>query len=81
MNEVYRPLSGWPKLALQIAIATGVMVLGIEFVVPATDQWLSADVSVKAAWLLSLSLGGAMLYGIVMLLLGVRPAQLRNVEQ
>ena len=81
MNEVYQPLSGWPKLALQIAIATGVMVLGIEFVVPATDQWLSADVSVKAAWLLSLSLGGAMLYGIVMLLLGVRPAQLRNVEQ
>jgi hypothetical protein len=30
---------------------------------------------------LSLSLGGAMLYGIVMLLLGVRPAQLRNVDQ
>ena len=80
-NEVYRPLSGWPKLVLQIAVATVVMVLGIEFVVPATDQWLSADVSVKAAWLLSLSLGGAMLYGIVMLLLGVRPAQLRNVDQ
>jgi peptidoglycan biosynthesis protein MviN/MurJ (putative lipid II flippase) len=78
---VYRPLGGWPKLALQIAVATVVMVLGIEFVVPATDQWLSADLSVKAAWLLSLSLGGAMLYGIVILLLGVRPAQLRNVEQ
>ena len=79
-DEVYRPLSGWSKLALQIAVATVVMVLGIEFLVPATDQWLSADVSVKAAWLLSLSLGGAMLYGIVMLLLGVRPAQLRNVN-
>ena len=81
IEGVYRSLGDWPKLALKIAIATIVMLLGIEFMVPGIDQWLLAEVSLKAAWLLGLSLGGATLYGIVMLLLGVRPRQLRNVEQ
>lgn len=61
---VYQPASGWPRLLLQVAVATSLMAGLLSFGVGTLEQWLSWGMA-KRGWHL-----GAWLLGAVIVYLG-----------
>jgi putative peptidoglycan lipid II flippase len=78
-DDIYRPEQGWSLLLLQTALACCVMGGVLAWAVPGLEQWLAASAWERALWL-PLWVGlGAVAYFATLVLVGVRPAQLRGV--
>jgi putative peptidoglycan lipid II flippase len=72
----YRPGPGWARLLAQ-GIAAGLgMGLFLHLGCPATDQWLPLRTGERAVRLLGWIGAGALVYGLILLGLGVRPRHL-----
>lgn len=74
---VYKPEAGWGRLLLQIAVATGLMVLLLKEFLPPLSAWLEAGLLTRCLWLLVAVAAGLAIYGSALLAMGIRPTQLR----
>jgi putative peptidoglycan lipid II flippase len=73
---VYQPLPGWSRLALQVSVASLALAVVVLVLSPGLPAWLEWH-WYERAWRLALAvLGGALVYLVMLLLLGVRPRQL-----
>lgn len=75
-QQVFRPLSGWPKLFVQVLLANVVLVGFIVWLSPLTGEWLGFDAWHRMAWLLGLVAGAILIYGMVLIGLGLNPKRL-----
>ncbi|MCW8963229.1 MAG: murein biosynthesis integral membrane protein MurJ [Gammaproteobacteria bacterium] len=79
--DVYRPLQGWPGYFMQVMLASGVMALILWWFSGDIDLWIARAFMQRLFWLLLWVFTGAGIFGIVLLLLGVRPTQLLRPTQ
>ena len=75
-DDVYRPGPGWPRLLLQVGVATLLMCGGISVGVGSTADWLGMTTAVRALRLVGLIGLGLASYALVLALLGLRPRSL-----
>ncbi|MDX1347203.1 MAG: murein biosynthesis integral membrane protein MurJ [Thiomicrorhabdus chilensis] len=75
-QQVFTPLSGWPKLFVQVLLANAVLVGFIVWLSPLTGEWLGFDAWHRMAWLLGLVVGAILIYGMVLIGLGLNPKRL-----
>ncbi len=73
---VHVPEPGWRALVWRILLASAVLAVALAWGHGALDEWLEAGSAERAARLAVLVLGGATLYGAVLLAAGVRPRHL-----
>lgn len=66
------------RLLLRILVAVLVMGVALSWVTPGIDSWFVASWWLRAGWLGALCAGGFGVYVGVLLLLGIRPGQLRS---
>jgi len=74
--DVYRPGPGWPRLLLQVGVATLLMCGGISAGVGSTADWLGMTTAGRALRLVGLIGLGLASYALVLALLGLRPRSL-----
>lgn len=79
-DDSYRPASGWSRLLLQVAIAACAMAVLLLWSSPGLDWWVSAARLDRVVYLLGLILAAMAVYFAVLLMLGVRPRDLRAGE-
>ncbi len=74
-TAVYRPAPGWPGFIVRLLAANAVM--GAFLLIARGDlaRWLGATLAERAAWLVMLIGSGAVVYFMVLLVSGIRPAQ------
>ena len=72
-RAIYVPQQGWGIFLLRVIAATAAMGVVVWLLRGDNDRWLRLDTLVKAAWLLGLTLAGALSYLGALLLLGIRP--------
>jgi putative peptidoglycan lipid II flippase len=77
-DDVYRPLAGWKKYALQLLLANAAMVALLVGLLDHVGDWYRLDWHSRALWLSLVCLGGAAVYGFVLVLAGLRPRHLRS---
>ncbi|MFP4146467.1 MAG: murein biosynthesis integral membrane protein MurJ [Halorhodospira sp.] len=75
---VYRGGDGWPRLVLQVALASTLMGVAVLYPALRLEDWLAAGVLARGAALVGLVLAGAGVYAGALYLLGVRPWQFRE---
>ena len=76
---VYRAQQGWPRLFLQIALGSGLMVATVVYARYTVGDWSGLGPwYLRAAWLLGVVGAGALAYGLGLLIAGVRPRHLRE---
>jgi putative peptidoglycan lipid II flippase len=68
---------GWGMLLLRVALANGAMIVTLLQLQKAATWWLAASLSQRVVWLAVSVVAGAGIYFIVLLVLGLRPSQLR----
>jgi len=73
---VYRPEPGWGRLLAQGLAAGLVMGLFLALGCPGTEHWLALGSGEGAMHLLSWIGAGALVYGLTLLVLGLRPRHL-----
>jgi putative peptidoglycan lipid II flippase len=64
-------------LLLRVALANGAMIVTLLQLQKAATWWLAASLSQRVVWLAVSVVAGAGIYFIVLLVLGLRPSQLR----
>ncbi|WP_084500280.1 murein biosynthesis integral membrane protein MurJ [Luteimonas mephitis] len=75
---IYRPLPGWGRWVLQIAVALLAMTLAVLAVRAWAGDWLALRAVVRWLWLLGAVAAGGVAYGVALLALGIRPRHLRH---
>lgn len=75
-DQVFQPQPGWAKFGGQLSAASVAMVGFIVWFSPNLDWWLSAALGQRGLMLLAIILPAAILYFLVLLVLGLRPRQL-----
>jgi len=73
---VHRAMAGWPRVALQVAGASIAMSVFLIALRGAPEGWLAAGVAERAWRLTALVAGGAAIYALTLLALGLRPRAL-----
>ena len=71
---VVRHSSGWRKLLIQVFISNGVMLGIIDWLTHPVAWWLDVDIFTRIIWLTVCVAGGAIVYFLVLLSLGMRPS-------
>jgi putative peptidoglycan lipid II flippase len=74
--DVYRPGPGWPRLWLQVGVATLLMWVGISAGAGPTADWLDMTGGERVLRLVGLIGAGLVGYLLVLALLGLRPRSL-----
>jgi len=77
-DKVYRPSSGWWKTALQVSVAALLMALCLILLTPELAQWGEFTLWQRIGTLLALIGAGLLTYLLTLLLLGLRPAELKH---
>ena len=77
-QQVFTPMQGWGKLIVQILIANMVLVGFLLSLSPAVELWHGYDVWMRMSWLFGLVIGSIVLYGLVLVMLGLNPRKLVN---
>lgn len=75
-TDVYRPVAGWSRFLLQITVANVAMGLLLWFGAGDLVDWLTAGARDRALHLAWLVLGGAAVYALAILAVGIRPRHL-----
>jgi putative peptidoglycan lipid II flippase len=75
-SGAYRPLPGWPALAGRVLAACALMGIGLYWLAPELASWLTSGLWWRIGWLAGAIAAGGLTYLLVLLLLGLRPAQL-----
>jgi putative peptidoglycan lipid II flippase len=75
-DAVYRPRAGWKLFLMRVGLASGGMSFALWATLDLMPEWGGLGAGMRALYLLGLVLGGAGLYGLLLVLLGVRPRQL-----
>lgn len=73
---VYMPESGWLGLWLKVSGACLAMSVAIWSLAPDLDAWLTAPLIQRISWLSGVMVTGALVYLLVLFLLGIRPRHL-----
>ncbi|OBU10069.1 murein biosynthesis integral membrane protein MurJ [Photobacterium aquimaris] len=76
-ENIYRVSRQTLLFVLRLAIAGVVMVAGLLWFSPTTEQWLGFHLLERMMWLFGLIFGGSGLYLLCAIILGVRPRHLR----
>ncbi|WP_297474646.1 murein biosynthesis integral membrane protein MurJ [uncultured Photobacterium sp.] len=76
-ENIYRVSRQTLFFVLRLVIAGVVMVSGLLWFSPTTDQWLAFHLFERITWLFGLILGGSGIYLLCAIILGVRPRHLR----
>ncbi len=71
-SGVLQPGVGWPGLVVQIAVASTAMVGFLVVALPPPSEWLIMAFWTRFAIMLAICLGGAAVYAICLVLVGVR---------
>ncbi|MFT5176642.1 MAG: putative peptidoglycan lipid II flippase [Gammaproteobacteria bacterium] len=74
--RVHRPEAGWRRLLLQVLVANIAMVVFLLLLRGEMAQWFNAGAMRRALSLSALIGGAALVYALVLLLVGVRPRDL-----
>ena len=77
---IYRPRPGWRAVWLRTAAATLAMAAALRWWVPEPGFWLDAEGWPRALELGAAVAGGALLYALVLFVLGLRPGDLREPD-
>ena len=77
-DRAYTPAAGWPRLALQVAVAIAVMGMLLLLLSPPLQQWVVAPRLQRVAWLGGLIALAAGVYFAVLLAFGMRLRDLRG---
>ncbi|SKC33511.1 MULTISPECIES: murein biosynthesis integral membrane protein MurJ [Photobacterium] len=76
-ENIYRVSRQTLLFVLRLVIAGAVMVSGLLWFSPSTEQWLAFHLFERVVWLFGLILGGSSIYLLCAIVLGVRPRHLR----
>ncbi|MDG6779090.1 murein biosynthesis integral membrane protein MurJ [Thiomicrorhabdus sp. zzn3] len=74
-QQVFTPLAGWGKLALQVMLANTVLAAFLLWLSPALSEWLVFDVWQRIGWLAGLVFGAVVLYGLALMATGMNPVR------
>ena len=74
---VLTPGPGWGRFLVRVGVASGVMTALLVAFAPHTSEWLAAKFWTRCLWLVAAVGGATAAYGMVLLAVGVRPADLR----
>ncbi|MCB1804989.1 MAG: polysaccharide biosynthesis C-terminal domain-containing protein, partial [Candidatus Competibacteraceae bacterium] len=74
---VYRLSRQWLKFLPQLLLATTVMALAVDWLAGDLSRWLTAGGLQRVLWLAGLVVAGVLLYGLTLLLSGLRPRHLK----
>lgn len=78
---IYQPVPGWGKFLLRLTLATAAMATLLVLANARLDWYgLQATPFLRIGWLLGLVIAGAAVYGVVLLIGGVRPRDLRRAH-
>ncbi|WP_025771555.1 murein biosynthesis integral membrane protein MurJ [Thioalkalivibrio sp. HK1] len=75
-QDVYRPRPGWIALISRVFIANALLAAGLWFAQGDVARWLEMAATERALRLTLLVFGGAVVYALIMLALGLRPHHL-----
>jgi len=78
---VYHALPGWPVFFLRVGIATAAMVATVMWGADGLETWLTAAPLARALRLALWILAGTIVYGAILLLIGMRPYHLKLSRQ
>ena len=70
--KIYKLQPGWKIFLLRIAIANTVLACCVVYLTPSMQNWLSWGRQDKALYLLSIILSGVIMYGLSLVLTGLR---------
>ncbi len=76
-DGVHRPRSGWPGFLAKIAFANVIMVLFLWYLRGEPSLWIEADTTLRVVRLSLTVIGGAAVYALCLVAVGIRPAHLR----
>ncbi len=74
---VYRPRAGWARLFMQVAGASVAMTLFLLWLTTEAGSWTALPLVLRIGWLSAAVAGGAAVYFLAGLLLGLRPRAFR----
>ncbi len=77
-DGVYHPLPGWGLLSGRLVCANFVMVLVLAWLSGSTGTWLAVAPMLRVLHLMGCILSGALVYSLVLWVVGLRPADIRN---
>lgn len=75
-QQIYTPLSGWPRFLVLVFAATGIMGLLLWWGVGDLRKWLEMSTTDRVGKLAFWVIAGIVVYGTTILALGLRPTQL-----
>ena len=75
--DIIRHGPGWAALLLRVVLANGAMIAVLMQLYRTTAWWIAASLSQRVAWLAVSVVAGAGVYFVALLVLGLRPSQLR----
>lgn len=73
---VYRPLPGWLGYSLRVVAASGIMAIMLWLFSGDTELWVARNFMPRLLWLFVWVFTGAGTFGLMLLLLGLKPLQL-----
>ncbi len=76
-DGVWVPRPGWGRFLLRVGVACGLMIVMLDRFVAPLVNWLEADSWTRCLWLAAAVCGGAALYAVALLAVGLRPAAMR----
>lgn len=74
---VLKPGPAWRPFLVRVIVATGLMSVLLVVLTPPTSAWLAASLWSRCLWLAAAVGGGALAYCMALLVLGLKPADLR----
>jgi putative peptidoglycan lipid II flippase len=75
-DKIFVIQPGWPKFLLQLGLSSTAMAVVLWWLVPPLAFWLDASAWTRFLRLMLLVISGGFCYGLILLLLGLRPRQL-----
>ncbi len=80
-QEVFKPLSGWAKLIIQVVVANAVLVAFLLWFTPPIAEWLLFDWNQRLIWLFGLVFAVIAVYAISLLALGLNPRRMLKTPE
>ena len=69
---------GWSLFLLRVAVAVAAMIVCLDFLDRPLEWWLEVGAADRSLWLSVVVVAGASAYFVAMLIVGIRPSQLRH---